>query len=265
MMTGTTTRPLILMTWHAAVAAARVNGADVTGTVRRSAGEFHVFDLFTMVQQLFQFLDTGGHAACAAWSCASNRESVRATPVILASWPLLTAAAANAGVKTVRSIEGVEPGRRVRIEGVLSIRGSTPLTILVLETSDGDAVTLRPHTAAIEQELRNLDGLRVAVEGEVLPPWDATLARLDVDRYEMLKPPGGGNPIIGMVGMEDGACVLTTSDGKRYWIVGELAPALCQHDGARVWMVGKKAKRANGNRPPGTTPFTPTGYGVIGN
>ena len=175
---------------------------------------------------------------------------------------VLAAAAADAKVRTVKSLDGVDPGRRVRMEGVVSSRGSTPFAMLVLEVAGGEPVTIQPHTPAIQHELTNLGGVRVAVEGEVLPLIDAALPRLDVDAYEIVAS-GSGDPIVGMVTLDDDACVLTTGDGKRYWIVGELAPALCLHAGARVWMVGKKAKHTERKPPPGSTAFTPTGYGVI--
>jgi hypothetical protein len=177
---------------------------------------------------------------------------------ILIALLLLSAQAVRADVRTVKSIEGAAPGKRVRMEGTLSSQGGATLAVLVLQT-EGNAVTLRPHTPAIQHELTNLNGVRVAVEGEVLTPLDETIPRLDVNAYEILSFPDAGEPIIGTL---DAECVLTTTEGRRYWITGALAPALCEHAGARVWMVGKKA-RAGGERPAKSTPFTPTGYGVI--
>ena len=176
---------------------------------------------------------------------------------------VLLASAAQAGTRSVKSLDGVATGARVRIEGVLSMRGSTPLTIMVLEVTAAAEITLTPHDEDIHQQLRSFDGLRVALEGSVIPRLDPEVPRLEVDRCELLAPLGGGVPINGVITIESGACVLSTDDGKRYWIVGDLAPALCQHSGARVWMVGKKAKRGEGTRPRESTAFTPTGYGVI--
>lgn len=176
---------------------------------------------------------------------------------------LLLPASAPAKVRTVKSFTHVSEGTRVRVEGTLSIRGSTPFTFLTLQISDEEIITIQGHTPDIQQELKNLDGLRVSVEGKALPDQGETLPRLDVERYKLLPPPGAKDPLIGIVRMEGDACVLTTDEGKRYWIVGELAPAMCQHAGARVWMVGKKTKRGEGTKPSGATPFTPTGYGVI--
>lgn len=178
---------------------------------------------------------------------------------------LFAACVAHAGTRSVKSLDGVPTGTRVRMEGVMSMRGSTPLTILVLEVTNDVVVTLRPHDADMQQALNSLDGLRVALEGEVIPPLDPQTPRLDVDHYELLASPGGEDPIVGVIAMENGACVLATDHGKRYWITGGLAPALCEHAGARVWMVGKKAKHSEGTQPRESTAFTPTGYGVIDN
>src|SRR5258705_11767186 len=175
---------------------------------------------------------------------------------------LLAAGAAQAGTRTVKSLDRIAEGTRVRIEGTLSMRGSTPLTILVLEV-DGAVITLKPHDEDIQQALKSLDGLRVALEGDVIPRLDPEIPRFEVYRYELLAPPGAGDPIIGLVALENGAYVLTTDQHKSYCTVGDLAPALCQHAGARVWMVGKKSKHGEGTRPRESTAFTPTGYGVI--
>lgn len=178
---------------------------------------------------------------------------------------LCAAGMAHAGTRSVKSLDGVPTGARVRMEGVLSMRGSTPLTILVLEVTNDVVVTLRPHDADMQQALASLDGLRVALEGEVIPPLDPGTPRLDVDHYDLLASPDGEEPIIGVIAMENGACVVATDQGKRYWITGGVAPALCEHAGTRVWMVGKKAKHAEGTKPRESTAFTPTGYGVIDN
>ena len=187
---------------------------------------------------------------------------MRAGRLILVA-SLLAATVAQAGTRSVKSIEGLATGSRVRIEGVLSMRGSTPLTIMVLELPDRTEITLKPHDEDIHQQLRSLDGLRVVIEGDVIPRLDPEIPRLDVRRCELLRAPDGGDPITGMITMENGACVLETDAGKRYWILGDLAPALAQHSGARVWIVGKKVKRGDGNKPRESTPFTPTGFGVI--
>ena len=184
-------------------------------------------------------------------------------PCLVLTVLLLMVSSARAGTRSVQSLDALATGSRVRVEGALSMRGSTPFTIMVLEVPGAAEITLTAHNVDIDRQLRSLDGLRVALEGAVLPRFDPEVPRLDVDRCELLTAPGGGNPISGIITIENGACVLSTDEGKRYWIVGDLAPALCQHVGVRVWMVGKKTKRGDGTRPRESTAFTPTGYGVM--
>jgi hypothetical protein len=176
---------------------------------------------------------------------------------------LLAAVAACGGVHTVRSLDGIATDTRVRVDGTLSMRGSTPLTIMVLEVPGADEITLKGHDVDIETQLKSLDGMHVVVDGAVMPRLDPAVPRLDVLHCELVAPPGGGNPVYGVISVENGACVLTTDDGKRYWLVGDLAPALSQHAGARVWLVGKKARHADGTKPRESTAFTPSGYGVM--
>ena len=188
---------------------------------------------------------------------------MRLAALMVAAGLLSVAGASLAGTRTVTSLDGMDTGEHVKIEGTLSMRGSTPLTIMVLELSDHGEITLKSHDSDVETQLRSLDGLHVALEGDVAARLDPEIPRLEVMHCELVAPPGGGNPVNGVITMENDACVFTTDGGKRYWMVGDLAPALCQHAGARVWIVGKKAKHPEGTKPRESTAFTPTGYGVI--
>jgi hypothetical protein len=181
--------------------------------------------------------------------------------VILAAG--VAASCATAGERAVKSLEGVAPGTRVRVEGTISLRGSTPFTILVVEMEGGEVAAIESRSAGIQSELRSLASLRAAVEGTVLPRLDGGMPRLDADRYELLRLPGGERPVVGLLEVEGEACVLTTREGKRYWVLGELAAALREYAGARVWIVGLKSDAPDAPRPKKSTPFTPTGYGVI--
>src|SRR4051812_17734100 len=143
---------------------------------------------------------------------------MRAGRLILVA-ALFASTGAGAGSRKVTSLDGLTTGSHVRIEGVLSMRGSTPLTIMVLEIPRQPEITLQPHDEDVHHQLRSLDGLRVAVEGEVIPRLDPEIPRLDVQRCELLTVPGGGDPVTGMVTMENGACVFSADDGKRYWIL----------------------------------------------
>ncbi len=153
-------------------------------------------------------------------------------------------------------------GQRIRVEGPLSVRGSTPFTNVVVEMETGDVVMLEASDVVLLHELRNLDGMRCAVEGVVLPRGKTQATRIEVSRYELLPLPNGDTPVVGILVLEDGNCVLAQQDGTRYWIRGDLAPAIREYAGALVWIVGTRAE-GGPDQPVRSTAFTVTGYGVI--
>jgi hypothetical protein len=190
--------------------------------------------------------------------------ALRITPV--ASIPVLLlvlAAGPGCGVRHVESLDGVDVGMRVRIEGTLSLRGSTPITTPVLETEQGEAIPLDAKDPSILAQLRGLSDMQVAVEGDVLPLVDHNLPRLSAMKYEMLPMSDGKVPIVGIVSREDGQCVVTTDAGKRYWIHGDRADAIAGHAGSRVWVVGDIFDTDANTRPRKSTPLTVTGHGVV--
>jgi len=87
--------------------------------------------------------------------------------------------------------------------------------------------------------------------------------RVVATHYELMPLSSGEIPIVGVLSLEAGECVLETKDRKRYWIRGDLAAAIRQYEGARIWIVGERADTDAPNRPKKSTPFTPTGYGVL--
>lgn len=166
-------------------------------------------------------------------------------------------------VKSVESLDGIDVGKKVRIEGTMSLRGSTPFTTPVLETASGAAIALDSKTPELVTQLRGLSGVRCAVEGTVLPFVDQNVPRLSATSYELLPLPDGKQPILGLVSIEDGQCLVTTDQGKRYWIRGDLVAVLTDYNGARVWVVGDAVDTDAKIRPKKSTPLTATGYGVV--
>ncbi len=165
--------------------------------------------------------------------------------------------------REVDSLDGIDAGKRVRIEGTLSLRGSTPLTIPTLTTSGGVDVPLDSKDPDVLTQLRRLSEMRVAVEGDVLPLVDNNLPRLSATRYELLALPDGTVPIVGVVSVEDGDIIVTSDTGRRLWIHGDLVGVLEEYAGARVWVVGGGFNTHSPRRPKKSTPWTATGYGVI--
>jgi len=192
----------------------------------------------------------------------SRHYGIVATGVALVAF----AATSGCGGKSARhvdSLDGIDAGKRVRIEGTLSLRGSTPVTTPVLEIDSTETVALDAKSPALLSQLRGLSGMRCAIEGDVLPFVDNNLPRLSASSYELLALPDGKVPMVGVVSVEDGQCVVTTEKGTRYWIHGDLVGVLTEYAGARVWVVGDGFDTDSPTRPKKSTPLTATGYGVV--
>jgi hypothetical protein len=144
-----------------------------------------------------------------------------------------------------------------------ALRGSTPVTTPVLEIDSTETVALDAKSPALLSQLRGLSGMRCAIEGDVLPFVDNNLPRLSATSYELLALPDGKVPMVGVVSVEDGQCVVTTEKGTRYWIHGDLVGVLTEYAGARVWVVGDGFDTDSPTRPKKSTPLTATGYGVV--
>lgn len=165
--------------------------------------------------------------------------------------------------RQVDSLDGIDAGKRVRIEGTLSLRGSTPVTMPVLEIDSTETVSLTAKSPELLTQLRGLAGMRCAVEGEVLAFVDLYLPRLSATSYELLALPDGKIPIVGIASIEAGQVVVTTDGGKRYWIRGDLVGVVTEYAGARVWVAGDAFDTDAKERPKKSTPLTATGYGVV--
>lgn len=185
---------------------------------------------------------------------------------VVLAWLLVVAACDGCGggyVKVSGNFDEMEEGQTVGVGGVLSLRGSTPFTTLVLEAAQGAVLTIDGDDEALMTELRGIVGLHCEIDGKVLAPLAPGSPRIAPERYRLLPLPTGEMPIVGTLELDDGECVLATKDGKRYWIRGDLAGAIREYAGARVWIVGNRADTDAPNRPKKSTPFTPTGYGVL--
>jgi hypothetical protein len=165
--------------------------------------------------------------------------------------------------RLVKDVSEVRVGDRVRIEGPLTLRGSTPFTILTIEAEGGESVQVECEDIGLLTELKGLAGLPVSIEGTVAARLHTGMSRIVAASYEMLPLPTGDVPIVGSLSVDNGQCVLTTRTGERYWIRGDLLPAIREHAGARIWIVGGRSYSNDREQPAKSTPFTPTGYGVI--
>ncbi len=190
---------------------------------------------------------------------------MRFASVLLASL-LAMAACDGCGsgrVDVTQDFGSVEVGRRVAVDGVLSLRGSTPFATLVLETETGEVIVVDSDDDALMTELHGLIGMHCSIDGQVVEPTTPGTMHVLATAYQLMPLPTGKMPIVGVLSLEGGECVLVTKEGKRYWIRGDLAGAIREYVGSRVWVVGERADTDAPGRPKKSTPFTPTGYGVL--
>jgi hypothetical protein len=160
----------------------------------------------------------------------------------------------------VNPLEKAAVGEVVHFEGTLSLRGNQPVPILMLELDDDSVIRIESKT--LQGELKNLTGMPVAVEGEVMAPIDK-IPVINVTRYEMMRLSSGELPMVGVVSIVGDNCILTEPDGKRHWIRGSLIPILREYAGARVWVVGSAGHEGLTVEPKGAMSYWVTGYGIL--
>jgi hypothetical protein len=178
----------------------------------------------------------------------------------------LAAAAVSVGcggskAKKATGLGKANVGDWVEVAGTLSLRGSTPHTFLMLETTGGGVVVIQ--SGKLQEELRTLAGMTVRVEGKLMPSIDGESPLVDAQSYELLALPTGEVPLVGTVRRRGAQCVLETADEKLYWIRGDFADVLMGYEGAKVWVVGKVGGAALPEKPEGSVPIHVTGYGVL--
>ena len=99
--------------------------------------------------------------------------------------------------KKAASIDSAKTGDTVTIEGTLSLRGSAPFPLLLLEI-DGDRAVL-VESSTMQTELKSLAGMSVSLEGVVLPSLDKETAVINAQKYELLPLPSGDLPLVGVI------------------------------------------------------------------
>jgi hypothetical protein len=184
---------------------------------------------------------------------------------VRASLGLLAAALialAGCGPKvSVEEVDGKVTGDLVHVEGELQLRGNMPQPELILVTA-GAGQQIKITSDELRDELRSLAGMPIAVEGELKRKSD-DLPRIEAKRYQLLRLATGEQPLVGMLSLEEGECVLSAGDGKRYWIRGDLTGVIRDYGGAKIWVVGSKGDAADASQPRGTVAYWVTGYGVL--
>jgi hypothetical protein len=155
----------------------------------------------------------------------------------------------------------VDPGDTIYVEGKISLRGSLPFPLLLLEAKDGVIYMIDSSPKA--EELKRLDEMSVGVTAKVLPEIGGEAPALSVVSYDLLPLSSGEKPVIGVVvivSMEEIA--LQADDGSRWIIEGEFKPTFMGMAGARIWIVGDRRYAVNTERAD-IRMVNVTQYGVI--
>ncbi len=146
--------------------------------------------------------------------------------------------------------------RPIEVSGTLSVRGSAPSPIVLLEMEDGTVYAVQ--SSSLLRELKRLDGMRVAVKGTSQAPVEGGTAILHVQEYHLLPLESGEEPLVGVIAETDGKCLLKEPDGDVWRLTGDLASILTGFAGAKVWVIGE---REVGDHP--KRQIRVTGYGVL--
>jgi hypothetical protein len=159
----------------------------------------------------------------------------------------------------IESLDARAVGDNVLVEGKIVLRGSMPEPDIFLVMEDGTEVII--DGKEMRSELRNLADMPIAIEGEMKSMRD-DMPRIEARRYELLRWPTGELPLVGLVSVDMDDVVLAASNGKRYWIRGDLVGVIRDYPGAKVWVIGSLGD-AGMAAPQGTIAYWVTGYGVL--
>jgi len=152
-------------------------------------------------------------------------------------------------------------GETVYVQGSVSLRGSTPFELLLLEANDGKVYMIDSSPKA--SELKRLDGMDVGVTAMILPDVGGDAPALSVQFYKLLPLSTGERPVIGVITVRSlDEVYLYADDGSTLRIEGEFKTLFSSFAGAKVWIVGE---RRSSNVTPGGTIKTVnvTQYGII--
>ncbi|UCH84981.1 MAG: hypothetical protein JSW50_04630 [Candidatus Latescibacterota bacterium] len=134
--------------------------------------------------------------------------------------------------------------KEVVVEGRVSLRGSTPFTLLLLEAKDGKHYMI--ESSRVAEELKRLEGMDLVVTAKVLPEVQGETPALSVKRYDLLPLPTGERPIIGVVYSQGRDGVYLRARDEVLWLIkGDFGPVLASYGGATVWVVGDRLRQSS--------------------
>jgi hypothetical protein len=132
-----------------------------------------------------------------------------------------------------------EPGGDIVVEGRVSLRGSTPFTLLLLEGKNGTNYMV--ESSRVVEELKRLEGMDITVTAKVLPQIEGEAPALSIRSYNLLPFPTGERPIIGVIQSYPPDLVyLYASDDVTWSIKGDFQSVFLGYGGAKVWVVGDR-------------------------
>jgi hypothetical protein len=152
--------------------------------------------------------------------------------------------------------DNLKSGTQVEMTGSISVRGSTPATMVILETDDDEIWTMQ--SSPVTDELALLSGVRVRVEGVVRSPGSEGPILLEPSDYHILTLESGETPVVGWITKVDQDLYLKDKEAMDWRITGDLISILSGFEGSKLWVIGKKQEMDKSIRE-----IRVTGYGVL--
>jgi hypothetical protein len=154
-----------------------------------------------------------------------------------------------------------EAGETVYVEGKISLRGSEPFPLILLETADGRFYMIDASPRA--DELKRLQDMPVGVTGKVLPNVKGDAPALAVEAYDLLPLPSGERPVVGVIVMATPENVAMRAEDDSIWeLEGDFKTVFLGLVGAKVWIVGVRELAVNTARA-NIRSILVTEYGII--
>jgi len=154
-------------------------------------------------------------------------------------------------------------GETLYVEGKVSLRGSRPFPLLLLESSDGKIYLIDP--SPLSQELEQLQEMSVGVRGRMLPEVKMDVPTLSIASYEMLPLSTGQKPLVGTILQATAEGVTMRAQDDSIWrLEGDFKSVFLGLQGAKVWVIGEGDAPSSPNaRRDSPRTILVTEYGII--